>query len=127
MRAPANGIELEYETFGDPEGPALLLVHGLGAQMISWPAPLCESFADRGFHVVRFDNRDIGLSTKCDRDDHDVMTAMMAALSGGVLLVAADTIVPTVVAPSVVPVGIVVAMLGAPVFIYRTMTRRAAK
>ena len=62
-RAKANGIELEYETFGDPKAPPLLLIMGLGAQMISWNDDFCAQLADRGFHVIRFDNRDSGLST----------------------------------------------------------------
>jgi pimeloyl-ACP methyl ester carboxylesterase len=59
----SGGITLCYETFGDPSDPTLLLVMGLGAQMISWYEDLCLEFVDRGFHVVRFDNRDAGLST----------------------------------------------------------------
>ena len=68
MRAAANGIEIEYETFGDPADPTLLLVRGLGAQMVRWDPELCHAFVDRGFYVIRFDNRDVGLSTKVD--DH---------------------------------------------------------
>ena len=62
-RARANGIVLEYETFGDPKARPLLLIMGLGAQMISWDDSLCAQLADRGFRVIRFDNRDCGLST----------------------------------------------------------------
>lgn len=62
-RAPANGIEIEYETFGDPGGVPLLLIAGLGVQMLSWDEGFCERLADRGFFVIRFDNRDCGLST----------------------------------------------------------------
>jgi pimeloyl-ACP methyl ester carboxylesterase len=65
-RAKSNGLELEYDTFGDPADPALILVMGLGAQMISWEADFCRLLAGEGFHVVRFDNRDIGLSTYLD-------------------------------------------------------------
>lgn len=65
-RAPANGITIEYETFGDPAAPPVLLVMGLGAQMISWNDEFCELLAGRGFHVIRFDNRDCGLSTWMD-------------------------------------------------------------
>ena len=73
MRAPANGIEIEYETFGDPTSdPPLLLVMGLGAQMVAWDADFCEGLVDRGFFVIRFDNRDVGLSTKIDVGDLDV-------------------------------------------------------
>ena len=62
-RATANGIELEYETFGDPKAPPLLLISGLGSQMISWDDDFCRLLAGRGFHVIRFDNRDSGHST----------------------------------------------------------------
>jgi pimeloyl-ACP methyl ester carboxylesterase len=61
--APVNGIEIAYETFGSPSDPPILLVMGLGTQMIAWPDPLCEGLAGRGHYVVRFDNRDVGLST----------------------------------------------------------------
>jgi pimeloyl-ACP methyl ester carboxylesterase len=59
-------IELCYETFGDPTDPTMLLVMGLATQMIGWPDDFCRDLADRGFHVVRFDNRDIGRSTHVD-------------------------------------------------------------
>ena len=62
-RAPANGIEIEYETFGDQTKPALLLVMGLGVQMLGWDERFCNMLVDRGFFVIRFDNRDVGLST----------------------------------------------------------------
>lgn len=65
-RAQANGLELEYDTFGDPAAPPVVLVMGLGAQMITWEEGFCELLASRGFHVVRFDNRDAGLSTWFD-------------------------------------------------------------
>lgn len=65
-RARANGLELEYDTFGDPANPPLVLVMGLGAQMITWETGFCELLAGHGFHVVRFDNRDIGLSSYLD-------------------------------------------------------------
>jgi pimeloyl-ACP methyl ester carboxylesterase len=65
-RAQANGLELEYDTFGNPADPPLLLVMGLGAQMITWEDELCELLAGRGFFVVRYDNRDVGLSTYLD-------------------------------------------------------------
>ena len=75
-RAPANGIEIEYETFGDPKDAPLLLVMGLGAQMISWEEDFCEQLAARGFHVIRYDNRDIGFSTRMERaGEPDVMAA----------------------------------------------------
>ena len=62
--ASANGIRIEYETFGDPSGRPLLLIIGLGAQMIHWDDDLCQDLAARGHYVIRFDNRDVGLSTK---------------------------------------------------------------
>ena len=58
-----RGIRLCYETFGEPGDPPLLLVMGLGMQMIGWDDDFCAQLAARGFHVVRFDNRDAGLST----------------------------------------------------------------
>lgn len=62
--ATANGITLHYDTHGDPAAPPMLLVMGLGAQMTLWPIEFVEALAARGFHVIRFDNRDIGLSHK---------------------------------------------------------------
>ncbi len=62
-KVKANGIELEYETAGNKNDPALLLVMGLGAQLTIWPDSLFQGLAARGFHVIRFDNRDTGLST----------------------------------------------------------------
>jgi pimeloyl-ACP methyl ester carboxylesterase len=81
--AKANGIELCYDTFGDPKAPPLILVMGLAAQMIAWDDEFCAGLAGRGFHVVRFDNRDIGLSTRFDRAGvPDVQAAFMAAMQG---------------------------------------------
>jgi pimeloyl-ACP methyl ester carboxylesterase len=59
----SDEIELCYETFGDPSDPTALLVMGLATQMLGWPEDFCEQLAGRGFHVVRFDNRDCGRST----------------------------------------------------------------
>ena len=61
-----RGITLCYEEFGDPSDPPVLLIMGLATQMIAWHEDFCEELAGRGFHVVRFDNRDIGLSTHID-------------------------------------------------------------
>ncbi|MGW0479101.1 alpha/beta fold hydrolase [Nonomuraea sp. NPDC003214] len=61
--ASANGIDLAYESFGSPDGRPLLLIMGLGAQLIHWDDDLCTALAGQGHHVVRFDNRDAGLST----------------------------------------------------------------
>ncbi|MGB0387202.1 MAG: alpha/beta fold hydrolase [Ardenticatenaceae bacterium] len=62
--AQANGVELVYDSFGEPSAPPLLLVMGLGAQMIVWDEGFCEELAAQGYWVIRFDNRDIGLSTR---------------------------------------------------------------
>lgn len=59
-----NGITLCWQGIGDPEDPPLLLVAGLGQQLISWPMELCAALADRGLYVVRYDNRDVGRSTR---------------------------------------------------------------
>jgi pimeloyl-ACP methyl ester carboxylesterase len=64
LTAPANGIELAYQEMGDPDGKPLVLVMGLAMQMIAWDEGFCSLLAERGFRVVRFDNRDIGRSTK---------------------------------------------------------------
>jgi pimeloyl-ACP methyl ester carboxylesterase len=58
-----NGIKIAYETFGSESDPPLLLVMGLGSQMLAWPEELCSDLAERGHLVIRFDNRDVGLST----------------------------------------------------------------
>lgn len=58
------GVRLCYRTHGDPEHPTILLVHGLGMQLVAWPQAFVDALVDRGFHVVRFDNRDIGRSSQ---------------------------------------------------------------
>jgi proline iminopeptidase len=79
----ANGIDIFYDEVGDPHAPALLLIMGLGTQMIGWPEAFCGRLADRGFRVVRFDNRDVGLSTKMeDAPRVDLAAAFMRALAG---------------------------------------------
>ena len=65
-KAQANGIELHYEEHGNPDHPAMLLIMGFGAQLTLWPDELVEALADRGYRVIRYDNRDIGLSHKFD-------------------------------------------------------------
>ena len=65
MSTARNGaVDIYYEEFGDPEAPTLLLVNGLGSQCLNYDVSWCQLFCDAGFHVVRFDNRDVGLSTK---------------------------------------------------------------
>jgi pimeloyl-ACP methyl ester carboxylesterase len=58
-----DDLEICFETFGDPGDPAMLLVMGLGTQMLGWPDAFCELLAARGYHVIRYDNRDVGRST----------------------------------------------------------------
>lgn len=82
-RAKANGIEIEYETIGSKTDPALLLVMGLGAQLTIWPDALFKGLADKGFHVVRYDNRDSGLSTGFDSwGVPDLPAAIQKAIKG---------------------------------------------
>lgn len=66
-QARSNGINLEYETFGDRGAPPLVLIMGLGAQLVLWPDDFCKALAEAGYYVLRFDNRDIGLSTKLEQ------------------------------------------------------------
>lgn len=82
--AKSNGIELAYETFGDPSHPTVLLIMGLGAQMVAWDDGICALLVARGHHVVRFDNRDIGQSTWIDTPGLDVGTKVLEAIGGNV-------------------------------------------
>ena len=79
----ANGIDIEYESFGLESDPLILLIMGFGAQLIHWPEALCQGLAAKGFRVVRFDNRDVGKSTRlADRgtpDTRALMAEVMAA------------------------------------------------
>ncbi len=75
--APHDDVELYYETFGDPSDPTLLLINGLGSQCISYRVEWCEKFVAAGFHVIRFDNRDVGLSTKLDAARSYTITDMV--------------------------------------------------
>ena len=66
-----NGdVDIYYEEFGDPEEPTLLLINGLGSQCVNYQVEWCQLFCDEGFHVVRFDNRDVGLSSKLEGSDY---------------------------------------------------------
>lgn len=79
----ANGLNFEYETFGESKDPAVLMIMGFSAQMTMWPVELCEGIASRGYHVIRFDNRDIGLSERVNSPVIiNVMEAFMKAASG---------------------------------------------
>ena len=80
--ARVNGIEIAYDTMGDPADPTVLLVMGLGSQMIHWDPEFCQGIVDRGFHVVRFDNRDMGESTRFDVRV-DLLGVMGARAAGG--------------------------------------------
>jgi pimeloyl-ACP methyl ester carboxylesterase len=73
----ANGIEIAYETFGRASDRPLLMITGLGAQMLQWDAPFCEALAARGHHAIRFDNRDTGLSTSFDSAGSPDLAALM--------------------------------------------------
>jgi pimeloyl-ACP methyl ester carboxylesterase len=76
----ANGLSLCYETFGDPTRPAMILIMGMGAQMIGWDDEFCELLVRCGFWVIRFDNRDAGRSTRLDwAGTPDVMSALTRA------------------------------------------------
>lgn len=79
----ANGIDIEYETFGRKTDPALLLIMGFSAQLTMWPVALCEGLAARGFFVIRFDNRDVGKSTHLSHlGAPNIQETMMKAMSG---------------------------------------------
>lgn len=79
----ANNIQIEYETFGDPVRVPLLLIMGLGAQLTRWPEEFCEALATKGHYVIRFDNRDIGLSTHLDDAGTPDIAAITAAMAAG--------------------------------------------
>jgi len=82
--ARANGIEIAYEVIGRAQDRPLLLVMGLGTQLIFWDDDLCAMLAGRGHRVIRFDNRDVGLSTKLvERGVPNVMAGFAAAARGG--------------------------------------------
>ena len=82
--ARCNGIEICYDAVGDSSDPTVLLIMGLASQMLDWEPGLCRMIADRGFHVVRYDNRDVGLSTHLD-GDVDVLALFAAQGSGAPL------------------------------------------
>ena len=76
QRVSTNGVEIVYETLGDPSGTPLLLVMGLGMQLIHWDRRLCDDLVERGFFVIRFDNRDAGRSTQIEAPVPPIMRAM---------------------------------------------------
>ncbi len=82
-RAQVDGIELEYETFGDRGARPLLLIMGLGGQLLLWDEEFCTALADLGHFVIRYDNRDVGLSTKLEHaGEPNILEAMQAAAAG---------------------------------------------
>jgi pimeloyl-ACP methyl ester carboxylesterase len=82
-QAKANGIDIEYETFGRKNDPTILLIMGFSGQLTMWPVKLCEGLAERGFYVIRFDNRDVGKSTHLSQlGVPNVSEVMMKVMSG---------------------------------------------
>ncbi|MEM7017773.1 MAG: alpha/beta hydrolase [Pseudomonadota bacterium] len=79
----ANGINIEYEEIGDKNKPTILLVMGLSGQLIMWPDSLFEGLAEQGFRVVRYDNRDVGLSHKFEDAGAPDIMAIMGAVAAG--------------------------------------------
>jgi pimeloyl-ACP methyl ester carboxylesterase len=79
----ANGIRIEYETFGEKDSPALLLIIGLAGQLIDWDEELCRRLAREGHYVIRFDNRDAGLSSKIEEAGVPDFVQVIQALMKG--------------------------------------------
>lgn len=79
----ANGISIEYESFGPESADPVLLIMGLGAQLTLWPVELCEALVARGFRVIRYDNRDVGLSTKFVDAPVPQLPLVLAAVMSG--------------------------------------------
>jgi pimeloyl-ACP methyl ester carboxylesterase len=79
----SNGISIEYDCFGHNDAPAVLLISGLGTQMIRWSEPFCQLLAEQGYRVIRFDNRDAGLSTHFDSAATPDLAAIADAVSRG--------------------------------------------
>jgi pimeloyl-ACP methyl ester carboxylesterase len=83
MAFASNGpVHIFYQTFGDPADPTLILINGLGSQCINYRAEWCQRFVSKGFHVVRMDNRDVGLSTHFSDVQPDVGAAVAAVANG---------------------------------------------
>jgi pimeloyl-ACP methyl ester carboxylesterase len=78
--AKTNGIEIVYDMFGDPGNPPVLLIAGLGQQMIAWDEEFCAQLAARGYRVIRFDNRDTGLSTTLEKAGMPNMAVVFEAM-----------------------------------------------
>jgi len=88
----ANGIQIEYETFGDAASQALLLIIGLGCQLIHWQDEFCQQIADSGYQVIRFDNRDKGLSTRIEGPPAGQIMEKIIGLSMGLSVAVPYTI-----------------------------------
>jgi pimeloyl-ACP methyl ester carboxylesterase len=88
----SSDVRIAYETFGRSRDPAVLLVMGFGAQMIAWHAELCQMIAERGRYVIRYDNRDCGLSTRWEQ--HPVEVGAFIAAVGSGNLPAARQMIP---------------------------------
>ena len=82
-KVTANGIQIEYDTFGDPKSPPLLLISGNRSQLVGWPEPLQDQLAEQGLWVIRFDNRDVGLSSKMDDVEVPSVFGIVAAREKG--------------------------------------------
>jgi len=82
-KAKVNGIIIEYETIGDPNLKPLLLIAGLGSQLLAWSDDICEEFVESGFFVIRYDNRDVGLSSKFGEAGIPDMMEIAAAYTQG--------------------------------------------
>ena len=82
-RITTNGINIEYDTFGDKNSSPLLLIMGLSSQMVAWPDSFCQKLAQSGHWILRFDNRDVGLSSKVESAGVPDLMAAMAAYQQG--------------------------------------------
>jgi pimeloyl-ACP methyl ester carboxylesterase len=71
-RAKNGAVEIEYETFGDDRPETVILINGLGSQMTRWPVPFCEKLVAKGYRAIRFDNRDVGLSSWLDGQSYSI-------------------------------------------------------
>ena len=97
----ANGITIEYETFGDPGSPPVLLIMGFGAQLTMWDSRFCQALADAGYFVIRYDNRDVGLSTTFeDATESPAYTLSDMAADGAGLLDALGIVTAHIVGAS---------------------------
>jgi pimeloyl-ACP methyl ester carboxylesterase len=86
----SNGVTLTYERLGDPAGHPMLLIHGLGAQMTDWPQEVLDGLIAQGFHLIRFDNRDVGASTWFDEHGEPDLEALLIGGDAGIPYLLAD-------------------------------------